>query len=73
MGTVREDKAKITKELLKLLAMTSEYEDLEELEYVKDKCNEEWVIGTFASGYTRRICVTANSGIALIRQVAAEM
>ena len=73
MGTVREDKAKITKELLKLLAMTSEYEDLEELEYVKEKNGEEWVIGTFASGYTRRICVTANSGIALIRQVAAEM
>ena len=73
MGTVREDKAKITKELLKLLAMTSEYEDLEGLGYEKEDNGAEWVTATFESGYTKRICVTANSGIALIRQVSQEL
>lgn len=69
----RESKEKITKRLQGLLAMTSEYEELESLAYEKDDRNEEWVTGTFVNGYKRRICVTGNSGIALIRQVAREL
>lgn len=67
-----EDKAKIAKMLGALLKKTREYEDLESMQYETDG-KEEWVIATFKDGYRRRVCVTANSGIAIIRQVAREL
>lgn len=66
----KEDKAKICVQLLKLLRMTRDQEALIGLEYHHDnKTYEETVVAIYRSGRKQVINVTADSGIALIRDV----
>ena len=48
------------------LRQTRQYEGLESLEHVQ-KNGDRYVIVRFANGHTRKIIVTADSGIAMIR------
>lgn len=50
------------------LRQTRQYEDLESLDHVQ-KSGDRYVIARFANGYTRKITVTADSGIAMIRDI----
>lgn len=63
-----EDKEKICRQLLKLLQSTRDQSALKELRYEKTG-SEEYVSAVYLSGGTRRICVTFDSGIELIRDV----
>ena len=70
----KEDKAKICAQLLKLLRMTRDQEALVELEYRKyDDTYDEVVHVMYRSGRTQDINVTADSGIALIRDVMRDL
>lgn len=65
-----EDKQKICNKLLKALKATRDQCALTALRYEKDAENvEEYVTAEYISGRTQRICVTCDSGIALIRDV----
>ena len=61
-----EDKQHICDLLLPALQATRSLYDLAALDYIAD---EEVVIATFTSGFTKRINVEADSGIALIKDV----
>lgn len=50
------------------LRQTRQYRDLESLDHVQ-KGEERYVIARFVNGYTRKITVTADSGIAMIRDI----
>ncbi len=50
------------------LRETRQYSDLESLDCAK-KGEERYVIARFVNGYTRKITVTADSGIAMIRDI----
>lgn len=64
-----ENKAEIAKQLCITLQMTREYaEELDALEYAKNGY-EEIVTATFSNGYTRKINVAHDSGIAMIRDI----
>ena len=66
----KEDKKKICKKLFELLTMTRDQEALIGLEYHHDnKTYEETVVAIYRSGRKQAINVTADSGIALIRDV----
>ncbi len=64
-----ENKFEIANKLLKTLQSTREYRDLRDLIYIIREDNEEIIKATFENGYTKDICVNADSGIALIRDV----
>lgn len=67
----KENKARIVNQLFRLLRMTRDQEALIGLEYHHDnKTYEETVVAIYRSGRKQVINVTADSGIALIRDVA---
>ena len=69
-----EDKGKIAEELGKVIRMTRAGSDLLFLIYIIDAYTlDETVTAYFASGGTKRVNVTADSGWALIRDVAAQL
>lgn len=63
-----ENKFETTALLLKLLRSTRHCEDLEDLYYMVTE-DAEIVIAKFTNGFCERIDVTADSGIALIKDV----
>lgn len=63
-----ENKAEIAKQLCTTLQMTREYKELDALEYAKNGY-EEIVVATFSNGYTKKINVAHDSGIAMIRDI----
>lgn len=66
----QENKARICNQLFRLLRMTRDQEALIGLEYHHDnKTYEETVVAIYRSGRKQVINVTADSGIALIRDV----
>ena len=50
------------------LRETRQYSGLESLDHVQ-KSEDRYVIARFANGYTRKITVTADSGIAMIKDI----
>lgn len=50
------------------LRQTRQYRDLESLDHVQ-KGEERYVIARFVNGHTRKITVTADSGIAMIKDI----
>ena len=63
-----ENKEEIVQALFKTLSLTREYSDLSSLSYVKEK-GGEYVIAKWEDGYNKKICVTCDSGIAIIKDV----
>lgn len=63
-----ENKAEIAKKFCDTLRMTREFEKLQSLEYAHDDFRE-YVTATFDNGYTKKINVAYDSGIAMIRDI----
>ena len=68
-----ENKKEITAKLGELLKLTRGGEDIEALNYVKEANGEEYVLMKHKDGYTRWICVSGDSGIALIVSVTRKL
>lgn len=68
---MNENKQQVCEKLLELLNMTRAGEDIIALTYTKDEYNEEYVTIHWANGYKQKVCVTADSGVAMIRDVMA--
>lgn len=72
-----EDKQLIMKALLALLKLTRAGENLTGCDYIIDpvseKAAEEYVVLKMKDGYMKRVCVTADSGIALIKDVISAL
>ncbi|MBP3898195.1 MAG: hypothetical protein J6D57_10270 [Mogibacterium sp.] len=67
-----ENKGEIVRRLYATLKETREFEELKDLEYIKETgktCYEEYVTATFENGYTKEINVAHDSGIAMIRDI----
>lgn len=67
-----ENKGEIVRRLYATLKETREFEELKDLEYIKETGKtyyEEYVTATFDNGYTKKINVTHDSGIAMIRDI----
>lgn len=64
-----ENKFETTHLLQKLLQSTRQYADLKELKYQVWEDNEEIVEAEFENGFVTSICVTADSCLALIKDV----
>lgn len=67
-----ENKGEIVRRLYATLKKTREFEELKDLEYIKETgktCYEEYVTATFDNGYTKKINVAHDSGIAMIRDI----
>ena len=67
-----ENKAEIVKALLPVLQMTGNLWDLLDLECHKNG-NYEYVIATFASGYTKEANVSMDSGTSMIRDIVGQI
>lgn len=65
---MEEDKQKILDALLKALTQTRDLYDLFDLEY-KSTPDKQFVIAKFVRGGTKKINVTMDSGVAMIRDV----
>lgn len=63
-----EDKAYIAGEFAKVLQLTDAYQDLIDLTYHKDD-DEEVVVADFQNGWSKKINVHWDSGIAMIRDI----
>lgn len=70
---MNENKQQVCEKLLELLNMTRAGEDIIALTYAKDEYNEEYVTIQWGNGYRQSVCVTADSEIALIRDVTAKI
>ena len=68
--TGREDKQWILDLLLPALQATRNLEDLDDLEFDPE---EEVVVATFKSGFTKRANVAADSGTAMIQDVISQI
>lgn len=64
-----ENKFETTKLLQKTLQSTRQFEDLKSLQYRIWEDGEEIVEAEFENGLVTSVCVTADSGVALIRDV----
>ena len=67
-----EDKKNICRLLLAALQQTRQCHDLVDLQYI-DQGGNEYVNAVFSCGSGIRINVTADSGIAMIRDIAKSM
>lgn len=68
-----EDKKVICELLTKTLQATRNGEDVTEIIYDRDEHGEEYATVKFNNGYSKRICVTADSGTSLIKDVLRGM
>lgn len=64
-----ENKFETTRLLMKTLQSTKQFEDLVDLKYRIWEGGDEIVEAEFENGFAIDICVTADSGIALIKDV----
>ena len=62
-----QDKRIITEKLADVLRASDR--EIAGAEYLRD-VNEEYVVIIFSSGYKKKICVTADSGLAMMYDVA---
>lgn len=68
-----ENKKEICSLFLKALQATRGGEDLTALDYRKTEDGEEWVLMTYKNGYQKAVCVTADSGTALMKDILKEV
>lgn len=68
---VYENKSLITKALHLTLLLAGQ--DIDDMEYTKREDYEEIVTIRYKNGYTKNVCVTADSGVALMRDVLAQI
>ena len=54
--------------LCSTLRLTRQYDDLQSLRHVEEG-SERYVVAEFTNGVTRKITVTADSGIAMIKDI----
>lgn len=66
---MKENKELIVDKLLEVLQLTRELSDLDSLEYLVDDKDNEIVIATFNTGYTKAVNVSMDSGIAMISDI----
>lgn len=64
-----EDKARILDALRYLLNLTMFGQDIHFIDYIKEEDGMELAEVTWADGYTQRINISMDSGIAIIRDV----
>ena len=64
-----EDKARILEALCETLKLTRYGSDIEKITYLMDKNFEEWAIVTWKGGYPKKICISGDSGTAIITDV----
>ena len=64
-----ENKQMICDKLLETLQLTRQYEDLQSLIYLRGGQDHETVMALFASGGTREINVSMDSGAAMVRDI----
>lgn len=69
---MREDKQAICDALLLALKKTRRLYDLVELKYTKLD-DDEIVVAEFQNGYTKKICVNFDSGVAMIVDIATKI
>ena len=69
---MHEDKEKILEKLFQALVLTRAGWNLMDLEYKREN-GFETVTATFANGHKKRINVSCDSGIALIRDVCRQI
>ena len=65
---MEENKPEIVWDLCKLLRKTRHGSDISMMEYVKEECGE-YVLITFDGGFQKKINISADSGIAIIKDV----
>ena len=63
-----ENKVEITQKLFECLKITRYGSDIKKMEYIEEN-GDEYIIVTFDNNYQKRICVTADSGKAMIMDV----
>lgn len=68
-----ENKREICIALTAALKMTRNQIYLKDIEYVKEDNGEEYAILHWCNGYKKKICVTADSGIAMIYDIVANL
>lgn len=68
-----EDKKLICELLTTTLQATRGGEDITAIMYDKDDAGEEFATLVFKNGYKKRVCVTADSGTSLIKDVLANV
>ena len=68
-----ENKCEVVNALFYALKETAYFHDLEKLEYKKREDGEEVVIATFDNGFTKTACVTADSGITIIKDCIEQL
>ena len=66
---IMEDKQMICDKLTEALKLTRQYEDLQSLIFMRKDVDHETVTALFASGGTREINVSMDSGSAMIRDI----
>lgn len=63
-----ENYQEICNSLCRTLQRTRQYDDLESLEHIQEG-QERFVVAKFDGNYTKRIRVTMDSGIAMIKDI----
>ena len=58
--------------LCRALQRTRQFDDLESLEHIKEG-EERYVVASFDGNYTKRIRVTMDSGIAMIKDIVKHL
>jgi len=64
-----DNKKLIVEKLMKLIKQTREGKAIENIAYKKGDGDDEFVYIYFLNGYTKKIDVTADSGIAMMRDI----
>ncbi len=67
-----EDKTRIVAELLPVLQLTRMFSDLKALEYGASNAGE-YVTATFDNGFQKRVNVSGDSGVAVIRDIIGQL
>ena len=70
---MREDKRIILNALAVVLKMTRACDDLQEITYEVTQGDDEYAVLTFSDRPTKRITITADSGIAIIKDVVIHL
>ena len=64
-----ENKGRILEALCETLKLTRYGSDIEKITYLMDADSEEWAVITWEGGDKKKICISADSGIAMIHDV----
>lgn len=70
---MNESKKDICYKLLGVLKSTNHLHDLVDLEYYKLGKDDEVVIATFSNGYSKKVNVSLDSGIAMIADIVSQL